>query len=249
MITRKVTKKGADRTSQTLSAARIDRCKDCPARPKSAFAHLGENSLTAIDELRHLVQFEPNMALPLEFDGHAGFYCLRSGHAKVSQNVGNQSRSVRISGSGDLIAYGNLHSPGGLTCTSIDAGAACFFSHASFSSFQGEAADISDGIIKSLCRVIAIKDRRIFGLENHSVKARIASELLSLERKFGEVSTLGNLIRVRIDRSTLAELSGTVVESVARALTEFEDSHFIKRVGWQIHILDRHGLQSTALKG
>ena len=103
---------------------------------------------------------------------------------------------------------------------------------------QAKSSAISQQLIKFLCQMISMRDERIAYLECFSVRTRIAATLLSLHKKFGRASDLGSKIDVKIDRKTLAQLAGTVVESLSRNLTELEQKKIIARKGRSIHVLD-----------
>ncbi|MNT50162.1 fumarate/nitrate reduction transcriptional regulator [compost metagenome] len=101
-------------------------------------------------------------------------------------------------------------------------------------------------MIKVLCNILALKDERIAALENHSVRNRVASVLLSLSEKFGKMTHQGQLIDVKIDRDTMAKLAGTVTESLSRQLSELEAEDIIHREGRFIYIKNKAKLEERA---
>lgn len=223
-----------------------DKCEKCVARLQSAFRSLRAGDLDTIDRLRMLTEFNGGAHLPLKRRGEEGFFCIRKGHIKIKFENGQREGVVRICGPGDLAGYNN--GVNRISLESLEEGAACFFPLKEFQAEQAKSANIANGIVDSLCRILNIKDQRISDLENLSVKSRVASLLIGLASKFGISSKFGYTINAKVDRNTLAKLAGTGVESLARALTSLESSGAIFRERRSLHIVNLAKLKKIAKK-
>ncbi len=218
-------------------------CMHCPAHGKSPFKNLTLDQSSLIDKVRQFKKVSQNQVISHTDNQNAGFYCVLKGYFKISYKCKSGVNTLGISGPGDLLSYmtSDFYSAEALVDSEV-----CFFEADAFSSLQKSVPDISTGIILWLVKSIELNDRRVAGLETLSLKNRVASTLLSLMEKFGTSSPMGATIEAKIDRQSLACLSGTVVESLARILTELEDDKIILRQGRKICVVDPVQLQILA---
>lgn len=79
-----------------------------------------------------------------------------------------------------------------------------------------------------------------------SVQERIAYQLLLLTDKFGVPTPDGVVLNLRLSRNELAQLAGTINESLSRHLTEFKNDGIIELKGKEIIIKDRHALMKRS---
>ncbi|MFN7728302.1 MAG: Crp/Fnr family transcriptional regulator [Bdellovibrio sp.] len=75
-----------------------------------------------------------------------------------------------------------------------------------------------------------------------SVQERIAHQLLSLADKFGTPASNGVSLNLRLTRHELAQLAGTINESLSRHLTELKDEGVLEVRGKEIVIKNREAL-------
>ena len=220
------------------------KCGNCPARERSCFASLPTKEEKEIAELKKHFSFKKNDFLPLA----SGFYCVRDGYLSVGANLSDGPNTVRICGPGDLIGYGTWDASlnGAHTLKAIKEGSVCFFEKNDFLRLQSRSPNIAIRINQMLCKIIAQKDARISSLQNHSVRNRVASLLMSLNKKFGVRSEYGSKIDIPIDRGTMAQLAGTVVETLSRVLSDFEEDKLIFRKGRGIYILSESKLKQVS---
>ena len=221
-----------------------DRCQDCAAHCKSAFKNANGDDIQEINHLRAGVEFKEGTILPLTFEGDAGFYCIRKGHLLLNLINGSHHDAVRICGPGDFVGF-DANDPNGVSIEALENGFAGFFSKKNFSPFRAKSLAVANGIIEMLCNIIASSDKSILGLEDHSVKNRVASLLLALNAKFGLPSKQGSIIDVKIARKSMAKMAGTSPESFARTLTELAADKIIFREGRKIHILNEKKLRKA----
>lgn len=218
------------------------KCYDCPIRAKSIFAQVDASTCEAIDQVRQTHVFESEQDLPLKSGAKSGFYCLQAGHARLFFKSEKKTNTVRICGPGDFLGYGDWYTADTHGAVALSSGVACYFDRLGFEKEMRHNHELSEGVIKGLCKIINLKDERISGLENHSVRNRISVLLYNLMKKFGVHTADGVLIDVSVDRRTLSELSGTVIESFARIITQMETEKIIKRAGRKIIVADKEKL-------
>jgi len=71
-----------------------------------------------------------------------------------------------------------------------------------------------------------------------SVGERIAHTLVDLAQRFGEKTPSGVLLQLKLTRGELAQLAGTINESLSRHLSEMKDENIIEVRGKEILIKD-----------
>jgi CRP/FNR family cyclic AMP-dependent transcriptional regulator len=79
-----------------------------------------------------------------------------------------------------------------------------------------------------------------------SVQERIAYQLTLLGDKFGLETPGGLLLNLKLTRNELAQLAGTINESLSRHLTEFKTEGIIDLNGKEIIIKDREALRAKS---
>ncbi|MFN7455488.1 MAG: Crp/Fnr family transcriptional regulator [Pseudobdellovibrionaceae bacterium] len=79
-----------------------------------------------------------------------------------------------------------------------------------------------------------------------SVQERIAYQILLLADKFGAQTTQGLSLNLRLTRNELAQLAGTINESLSRHLTEFKNEGIIDLNGKEIIVKNRQALMARS---
>lgn len=209
-------------------------CTACPSRKHSLIHGLYETTAFALSALRQSRLYEEGEVIPPRLDGHEGFHVVRSGTVKVSF-VGAKSRVVRIKGPGRIVGFGRKGKSDFLV-HALEEVETCFFAYAGFGAITCRDPQLLANVVSCLDELSWEDGRRLFGLEGASVRYRVASVLLYLEREFGAPSNLGTKISLVVERAVYAELAGTTPESFARCLTELELEGAVARRGWEIHI-------------
>lgn len=219
--------------------ANPSQCSQCPIYSRSMLSNVKQEDIEQIDpQLREVLR---GQSLDFVEDQKEGFYCLKQGHFKIEYGTKSKSGTVDICGPTELIGFEQSST---IKATAIENSKVCFIEMKNFYKLTKTSPEIAKYFIQILLNRIAERNETIIGLENHSIRNRVAATLLSLSKKFGKPSQYGCHINVNIDRKTLAKLSGTVVESLARVLTEFEDDKVIYRDKRTIHICDQSRLKN-----
>jgi CRP/FNR family transcriptional regulator len=219
-------------------------CEDCARTCQSI---LGKHRKIHGDEfqpIRKSYNFANGQNMPFKPNGRKGFYCIQSGYVRLNYKSGRTSKTVRISGPGNIV--GLLNSVSDLyTVTALEPVVACYFDLDIFFMLQSRIVNLSKDIIKWLCELLIVRDDLICALENKTAKGRIAALLISLASKFSRKGPDNSLeILPKIDRTTLSELSCTAPETLSRVLTDLEKNKIIEKKGRSIRILDHAALVS-----
>ena len=180
--------------------------------------------------------------------GHGCLY-VREGYLRVGFRRSSHIQTVRIAGPGELIGFGTWLHPEKYVGIALTHVKASHFDKLFFFDKLLSDNEIAQGIFHSTISQIIFRDERICTLQNPTVKGRIAGTLISLADKFNTQDHQGRLqIPPIVDRKILAELSGTVVETLARALTEFQKKEIIQRQGKTIIINNYQALLNISDK-
>jgi CRP-like cAMP-binding protein len=234
------------RRSLAKSTSECSSCTQCPAAHRSVFNQVPFDGRDVLAASRVELTVALGQPVPLRRGSVEGVVCIRSGYVKVSHVYAKRSRPVRICGPGDLVGYGYWHCDTRMVPEALEDTSGCFFEKKRFLVLQREVPEISEQLIKLLGRIALQKSQRISSLQSRAVRSRVAALLTSLERKFGERTPQGSRIGVRVDRRTMAALSGTVIETLSRALTDFEKQGFIARDGRTVYVLNMDALNALA---
>lgn len=214
---------------------------------KSVFSDLGpeESNALKLTSTEHF--FGTGQTIPTDSADQTGLFLLQNGFVFLRRNKGDCSHGIRIVGPGDLFCSGTFWSPHAYTGIALSSVTARFFEKEAFFDLKEKWPSISREFLRWLFRDLSIRDDRIETLESHSVKVRVAGTLLSLYSKFGKPSSHRGLdLPVPIDRKGLAELSGTIIETLARVLTDFEERHILERNGRKLTLLNMEELKKIA---
>lgn len=216
------------------------KCQNCPALSSSCFAGASEETLTKVDQLVTKVELASGQEFTFEIDGQSGCGCVHSGHLKVQTELQGEERAVRIAKPGSLIGLRNWFSESKYSSVALEASEVCFFANGDFEELRRESKEVTENLIKSLCETLRASDQYLASLESLSLRSRVALTLLRLFHKMGSKQHLN------IDRVTIAQLAGTVPESLARILTEFESEKMIERRGRSLYIENVAALENVA---
>ena len=170
-----------------------------------------------------------NGVLTFNKEKGSGLYRINDGFARLRLSVRGQERSISILGPGQLLI-------------SLPPLAARSPVVTALTDLVLEFHPVRGGIdvLRKLETSLHETAERIWGLQSRSVRAKVAATLLSLPKEWRE----GGI--EHLDRKTLAELSGTSPETLARIITDLELDKIVERRGRDLFILDSPRLESAA---
>lgn len=199
--------------------------------------------------------FEENEALYSDGESPAFIYIVKSGAVKISQSVeglrgrmGHSEFITRIAGPGDLMGLravlaGGPHSE---NATALRRTEVELYPLNEIERVLRGPATVMRTLIMAMGQALAERDREISRQYLASVPERIAQCLLQLSDRFGKPSDEGIRIGLRLSRNELAQLSGTINESLSRHLTEMKSEGILGLRGKDIFVRDRAALVAKA---
>lgn len=177
----------------------------------------------------------------------SGFYFILDGIVKIYKNgLNGRQQILNMAGRGDIIAYRSLLD-NETSCTSakvISDAALCRVSHSFFKYLIENNPRFSKEIIKITCKELGIKNDYLVNVVQKSVRERTAEVLLLLLDKFS--MDKNGVLQIRVTREDLANMVGTVTESLIRVFSELRSEGLVDSEGRNIKILNPSGLEQIA---
>jgi len=170
-----------------------------------------------------------NAILAFHKEKGTGLYQINEGFARLRLSVRGQERSISIFGPGQLL----ISLPPLAVRSSVVT---------ALTDLVLEFHPVRGGIdvLRKLETSLHETAERVWGLQSRSVRAKVAATLLGLPREWRK----GGI--EHLDRKTLAELSGTSPETLARVITDLELDKIVERRGRDLFILDLPKLEVAA---
>lgn len=201
------------------------------------------------------LQFRENEVIFQAGDAPQGLYLLRSGSVKlVSPRKRQRGRMnsadfiTRILAPGELFGFGatirhgaHLESARALKSVEVELIPATEIQNI----LQGPPS-LLQSLLKQMMSEIEAATHREQLHYLASVQERIADQLLLLAEDFGVEVPEGIAISLRLTRNELAQLAGTINESLSRHLTEFRDEGILELRGKEIILKNREALLAKA---
>lgn len=184
-------------------------------------------------------------------DQPAGLHCINSGKIKVCKN-GPDAREqiIRLVGPGNIMGYRSLLGSATYStfAVAIEDSRVCLIPRAEFTAMIAVQPDLALRLMALLSNELRMAENRMVELAQKTSRERLAETLLLLESKYG-LEADGRTVAVRLTRTELAGLVGTVTESVIRLLSELAKEGIIELDRSSIVILDRERLLEIANVG
>lgn len=211
--------------------------------------------MKAWDPAADLLNFRENEQIFREGDEVKGLYLLKSGTVKITTQrtltrgrVASPEFITKIVGAGEFFGFRPLMGSG------LQKDAAKALKASEVLVYPKEAVTaILSGPETLLKRVLLQMNREIEATEANeqlhylaSVQERIAHQLLILGERFGVTTEQGTSINLRLTRNELAQLAGTINESLSRHLTELKAEGILELHGKEIIIKDRAALMTRS---
>lgn len=159
-----------------------------------------------------------------------GLYYVEEGFIKITLSKNSQTYSIGVEGPNQIINQTSPRVGTSYTYEAIRGSMIYHISEDKLPRFFALSPEIASHIFKSINKTISQRDHQICIMQEKSAKMRIVSTLIYLNNTFNHGKTNENSAGIPLDKRTLAELSGTVIETLSRNLTKLEQRGTIKRV-------------------
>lgn len=220
-----------------------------PIRKMNYFSKASDSEIAELENMRKVFVFKEKQRLPMSNDDEIGFYYIHDGYAKFIFKKSDNSQIIRIVGPDDLIGFARwFNSSSGYSMVTTSNVTVSFFKKDSFMELQYKSPYIATETTRWLMRVLSSQEEHIYILKSTSARVRVSGTLFLLQKNFGSlIGGKKNNASASIDRKTLADLSGVVIEVLSRILGELENEKIIERQGRMIAIIDKKSLEKIAM--
>ena len=171
---------------------------------------------------------------------HSGVYIVLNGIVKIYK-IGPQGKHniLRFAKSGDIIAYRSLLT-NELACTTARAHSdnvfLCYLPKPIFMELLQNNPKFNQSIMRIMCRELDDSNNMVMNIAQKNLRERTAQVLLALKKEFGV--DYSNTLRITLTRADMANMIGTVSESLIRVLAQFRDDGLLAIDGKRIVFLD-----------
>lgn len=232
----------------------LDNETSTPSLTPSANQQLPFDKPVTLQPLQ-LLTLKDNETIYSEGDQPKGLYVVKSGAIKVYVNrkrargrIASPEFMTKILGPGDIFGYQALvkNAPHAEVAQTLKPTELAVYSRDSVV-MSLKSPSLSGVAIGQQLMVQMVKDleRKEKDSELHylaSVQERIAYQLVLLADKFGVHTEKGIHIDLKLTRNELAQLAGTINESLSRHLTEMKTEGIIELVGKEIIVKNKAAL-------
>ena len=211
------------------------------------FKKLTEDEILQLELKSVIKTYSKRDVIYREGSRHSGLYCVLKGIVKVYKIGGNGKQQIlRFAQKGDLIGYRSLLT-NELACTSAKAYDETVLyhipQHTIMELFQ-QNWFFTHEIMKFMCKELKESNMFITDIAQKSVRERAAEMLLVLKDEFGVDKH--NALKITITREDLANMVGTVTESLIRVMSEFRNESLLELTGRKIVFRDVAKLMAIA---
>ncbi|MDX8338990.1 Crp/Fnr family transcriptional regulator [Draconibacterium sp. IB214405] len=220
---------------------------DLGLRELPIFKKLSEEEMLNVELNSVVKNFSKRSVIYREGSRHSGLYCVLKGIVKVYKIGGNGKQQIlKFAQKGDLIGYRSLLT-NELACTSAKAYEDTVLyhipQHIIMELFQ-QNWNFTHETMKFMCKELKESNMFITDIAQKSVRERAAEMLLILKDEFGVDKY--NTLQITITREDLANMVGTVTESLIRVMSEFRNENLLELPGRKIVFRDIAKLKAIA---
>ncbi|WP_321996586.1 Crp/Fnr family transcriptional regulator [Draconibacterium orientale] len=209
---------------------------------------LDENEMNLVKSNAVNKIYKKRINIYREGSRHAGVYILLNGIVKIYK-IGSKGKQhiLRFAQRGDIIAYRSLLS-NELACSSAKAHddnvIVSYVPHHIFLELLHRNRNFTQAIMKMICRELYDSNAIVTDFAQKRLRERTAKILLLLKKEFGV--DFYNTLQIQVTRMDLANMIGTVTESLIRVLSEFRDEGLLDLSHKNIVFLDIQKLHRIA---
>lgn len=222
----------------------MSKCEQCIVRELSSLKALNKDELLKMADCKTSYVVKKGEPLFEEGESLHGVYCVKDGIAKMTKLSANgKDQIIKLVKKGELLGQRSLISEevANLSAVAIEDMEVCFIPKSEVLQFFNENNKFSMELMKTICGDLKEADDHMVDMAQKTVKQRLASTLVQLEKEFGKNED-GSL-HIQLAREEIAGMIGTATESCIRLLSELNKEGLIKINGKKIILIDRIGLQ------
>jgi len=232
----------------TRAIPAIAECSKAHCAP--IFAGLGDEEFAELQELMVPIDYGAGELIYQEGLPGNGIYVICKGLVKYGKYSADRSRRriLKVLGARDLLGLEVLFSPDPCALSGFAKALAetrvVFIEKRGFLDFLETHPQVLTAIAERLSRELAVYECKLVELAYEPARVNLARLLLLLARRFGVRREGG--VEIEFSRTDLAELAGTHIDTVIRALARLKERGLIATHYHTIKILDEAGLEAEA---
>lgn len=218
-------------------------CTECEDKDCMFSQSISADSSRLIEENKKIIYLRKGQQVIFEGMPVYGIYFLMDGKIKIFKSgINGRQQIVRLVRQGDMFGHRGF---GGkniyyIGATTLEDSKMCFIESEVFFKVLKNEPELAVQIIHFFAEELKITERRLVNLTQMSAKEKIANALLLIYDTYHFIK--GKQI-FQLPRQDIAEMSGTNIVQVSRALKELEEEKHIKMIGKNIEITNLSGLR------
>jgi CRP-like cAMP-binding protein len=214
------------------------------------FMEFKDRDLEKLAKIGQVAGFAPCEKIFTEDTSGDNLYVVLSGRVKIFAQSGAKKKTLAYLEKGEFFGEMALLDLQPRSASSVAAEACELFvvKKKDFQKLLAEYPSISLQIMKTLSRRLRQADKDIEALAFGDVLGRIASTLLELSAKYGEVTKDGCTIQMPLNQRDIAEIAGTGREMVSRTLNRFRRLKLVTYNDRYLMVIDAQKLKLFANK-
>jgi len=216
------------------------------------FKHLPAEAIAKINNLFHDGDVSANDRIYFEGDEARHLYLVAMGKMKLVRNTtSGKEVLLDILHSGEY--FGSLTIFGGRvhTETAIAQTDCCILkiSAEDFEHILSDHPNVTRKVLEAVSQRLAESQEIVKQLSTYTAEQRIASALIHLAEKLGEVRGQGVLIQLPFSRQDLAAMTGSTTETVSRVMSRFAGEGWVKSGRKWVTIMNAKRLEELVKQG
>ncbi|MEZ4749680.1 MAG: Crp/Fnr family transcriptional regulator [Bdellovibrionota bacterium] len=224
-------------------------CEDCSAKNASLFAGLSPDELQRINACRSIRHFEKRARIFAQGEAALGVHCVHRGKLRLFHvSESGREQTLRLITEGGVVGTEALltEKSYSVSAETLESAEVCFLEKKAFLELLEDSPSLARRLLQTLAKEVQIQEETISAFARKSVRERVAQTLLALNERFGKQSQIGSRLHIPLKRAEIATLSGTVLESAVRCLSDFRNDGFIHQIGRDIYIVSVEKLRAVA---
>lgn len=212
-----------------------------------------ESTPEEMEELARMTRMESvkkRTAIFLPGDPSQQVYLLKEGRVKISR-ISEEGREITLALLEPGEIFGELDtlddSPRDTLAEALDDSQLCVIHKALFLAMIGRRPELSLRLTKLIGFRLRRIESRVEDLVFRDVPARLAHLLLELSKNYGKATPQGLLLQIKITHQEMANLIGSIRETVSAVLGEFKKEGLITFEGRRLILLRPDLLQKRSL--
>ena len=202
-----------------------------------------------LDKIAHHKHYKKNQTVFLPGDRQRLVYLLKKGHIKLCR-ISPQGKSLTVAllepGEifGEIEALDNRPTAAvAESLNALEAVTVCEIQHKDYERYLHRYPEIAIRVLKLVGARARQLEARMEDLAFRSVASRLANLLIELSEKYGDPSSGGVRIRIRLTHQNLADMVGANRETVTAILGGFRRTGIIIQKNGYFFIIDKESLE------